>query len=308
MNTKQIVLAFGTLTLLLAFVFSSCTDDKTETTTGDSGSLSATETTREEYENLTDANGENVTMKKPDETGKEVIYNVLVPKGENTTAPPNAPTNQQQPTVIGQPSDPDASQGAIQALISAFNSKRYHLVCTMKNGDSGTVSEIDMMMYDKDMRVEMDMDGTPLSVGIYDNEFYLMNTAKKSYISLNKSLMKMMGLDMSDLENMNITDAMGSLSGILTSNAKPEVSSVSLNGQAVTLYSYKGDNGDTERFYLNGNNLVKIEKVDQSGKSKVNMDIKKFNANVQQSEVKPIANYQEKNIFQFASDMGISMS
>jgi hypothetical protein len=302
-NTKKIVISFGALTLVLALVFSSCTPDKPETTTGGSNTTATTKPAPEGLEHLTDASGQNVTMKTTDENGKEIINNVYVPIGQNTTAPANAPSGQTQTTITGQQSDPNTASQAIQTIANAFNANRFHMVCAMTDAE-GKTTEIDIMLYDQNMRVEMDFDeNTRLSVGIYDNEFYLINTQKQTYTTISKTLMKAQGMNLDDLNISSATDAFKS---IFSTSSEPQISTVSLDGQAVTRYTYKGASGETMYVYLKGNNPVKFESVDASGKAGLNMQISKFNANIQLSDVNPISGYKKQNMISFFTDMGMT--
>lgn len=304
MNTRKILLMFFSLILVFALIFSGCGPEAIEDSTGEPGSTDTEPATdsglaAEGLEHLTDEAGENVTLITYDDEGREIINDVFVPIGENTTVPPNVSQdgNQSQaPTVTGQISDPASSLSAIKTIADAFNAGRFHLVSDMGDG-----TKTDLMIYDGNMRVDMPFEGSVMAMLVLGDEFYLLNPEKKTYMTLSKSLMSMFGMNLDDL---NIADDLkDNFVKVFQTGGTPEVSTVSLDGQVVTLYAYKNTGGETVKIYLKDSSPVRIESFKADGSSSLNMSIESFNPNIKAEDINVLSSYTKKSLASFVGEM-----
>ena len=135
--------------------------------------------------------------------------------------------------------------------IEAFLSGNYYFSGAMVSG--GTSTELDMAINGSDFQTTMDMDGMKISMLYLNDNVYFVDVDNKKYFEMSSILMKTLGVDMSEMQE--ITSAMNFSDITFTSTKRTETT---LDSKPAVLYSYISDSQQID-FYLVGGELKEID-------------------------------------------------
>lgn len=179
---------------------------------------------------------------------------------EKTTQPTNpSPNTQQTPQ---QPQQPEESKPKyrIEKYQKIFSSGTYLMEFTTDDKELGS-TPITAAVKDGNLIIDAEIEGMKCKM-LYLNEkktTYVILDKYRKYCKLPDDLM---GDDM----NMSEFNVMSDFADE-TKDKDIAVSTVTLNGQKLTCESYVTSDGTTMRYYFSGDNLVRLDSVDSSGKT-----------------------------------------
>ncbi len=246
----------------------------------------------------TKKNDTTTTTKKPDPT-------TTTKKPDPTTT-----TKKPDPTTTTKKPDPttDAS-GAIDMLAQSkiFRSGEYFITGYMGEGSEAVEASLAVTpdtMYAAaqfDLGAEMGMGTTGMTaIGFLSTKdgYYLVEDISKTYCLMDEATLQTLGVENAEelFGDANFNELMLQID----ENAKPsKTESKTLNGKAVTCYTFTASEGE-QKHYVNANGeLVRVEDYSTSG-TMVNMiDISSITGNVPASKKAPPADYTQKPLLEF---------
>lgn len=156
-----------------------------------------------------------------------------------------------------------------QQLIDAYINGNYYVKGLLKAEGEDDV-DLDMALRGADFRTKMDVDDLKLTIIFVDDGFYFLDDSKKTYTIINKSLLQMAGMDVSEMQDLT-----GELSLSGYKWDKTETGKTRLNGTDADVVKYYAQDITVE-FYFTGNDLKLIKYIDQNGNESLSLEIETF--------------------------------
>ena len=265
-------------------------------------------------ENVTDASGEQQTTKVyVDKDSGKVISN---PTGEvkttqvyrdKKTGEIVATTSKQEaPAATLAPNELNTTQPAQPANTNEnefdyLKSGNFYIQGTMTD-TSGQSLPLEMAVTANSVYMLSNFEGAAMGMLISDGTTYMIYPAEKSYLELNSTVLKAMGMDTTDLISSADLDYSQYDLANADSTAKETV-----NGAECTVYIYNSTSGST-RFFMNGNKLVRFATYDANGNPDTVNDVGYITNQVPADKINPPADYKEykgiTGMFSFISLLG----
>ncbi len=185
-----------------------------------------------------------------------------------------------------------------------LKSGNFYLQGTMTDS-SGQQLPLEMAVTQKSVYMLSTFEGAAMGMLISNGTPYMIYPAEKSYLELNATVLKAMGMSVSDLVSAEDLD----YSQFDLSKADA-VRPAKVNGVSCREYIFYNDDPSTgsTRFYLNGNKLVRFAAYDGFGRPDTINDIGYITDNVPADKINPPADYKEykgiTGMFSFISLLG----
>lgn len=212
--------------------------------------------------------------------------------GSQTTT---LPSNELNTTVPAQPANTNANE------FDYLKSGNFYIQGTMTDS-SGQQLPLEMAVTANSVYMLSNFEGAAMGMLINNGTTYMIYPAEKSYLELNATVLKAMGMSTTDL----ISSADLDYSQYDLSNAD-STSSETVNGANCTVYIYNNTSGST-RFFMNGNKLVRFATYDANGNPDTINDVGYITNNVPADKINPPADYKEykgiTGMFSFISLLG----
>ena len=270
-------------------------------------------------ETVTDANGEQQTTKIyvdtnsgrviTDSIGEVKTTQVYKDKktGEivATTKADNDSKGGTQTTTLA-PNELNTTQPAQPANTTAnefdyLKSGNFYIQGTMTDS-SGQSLPLEMAVTANSVYMLSNFEGAAMGMLINNGTTYMIYPAEKSYLELNSTVLKAMGMDTNDL----ISSADLDYSQYDLAKADDTLTET-LNGAECTVYVYNNSSGST-RFFMNGNKLVRFATYDANGNPDTVNDVGYITNQVPADKINPPADYKEykgiTGMFSFISLLG----
>ena len=211
--------------------------------------------------------------------------------------------------------------GDLLAQSRVFRSGKFYVTGQLGDGSQSgkmTLAVTDKTMYaaaEFDLGKEMGFESTGnAELGFLtaaDGKYYLIEASTKTYCPMDESVMSMLGVsDPQELfGELNFDDMMLNID----ENAKPDkTTSTTLNGQAVTCYTFKLPGGEYENHYVdNKGNLKRVDDYTASGSLISTIDINSISGDVPANMQNPPADYTQTDLLNFMmtllGDAGLEM-
>ena len=178
---------------------------------------------------------------------------------------------------------------------------RFYIQGTMTDS-SGQSLPLEMAVTPDSVYMLSNFEGAAMGMLINDGTTYMIYPAEKSYLELNSTVLKAMGMSTDDL--ISSADLDYSQYDLAKADA---TSTESLNGTECTVYIYNNASGST-RFFMNGNKLVRFATYDANGNPDTINDIGYISNQVPADKINPPADYKEykgiTGMFSFISLLG----
>lgn len=279
------------------------TDASGEQVTNESGEALTTSVFVEEVavpvtdaagEAVTDASGEQLTTKvyADKDSGKIVsgeVKTTVAYKDKNgdivaTTAPAKTDTttlpSNELPTT--QPDQTNTTDNEFDYLRSG----NFYIQGTMTDS-SGQSLPLEMAVTANSVYMLSNFEGAAMGMLINNGTTYMIYPAEKSYLELNATVLKAMGMGTDDLISSADLDYsqydLSKADDVLTEN---------VNGADCTVYVYNNTSGST-RFFMNGNKLIRFATYDANGNPDTINDIGYITNQVPADKINPPADYKE---------------
>jgi len=211
--------------------------------------------------------------------------------GQTTTLP----SNELNTTVPAQPSDASANE------FDFLRSGNFYIQGTMTDS-SGQSLPLEMAVTANSVYMLSNFEGAAMGMLINNGTTYMIYPAEKSYLELNATVLKAMGMNTTDL----ISSADLDYSQYELSKAD-STSKETVNGAECTVYIYNSTSGST-RFFMNGNKLVRFATYDANGNPDTVNDVGYITNQVPADKINPPADYKEykgiTGMFSFISLLG----
>lgn len=178
--------------------------------------------------------------------------------------------------------------------IEAFLSGNYYFSGAMVSG--GTSTELDMAINGSDFQTTMNMDGMKISMLYLDGKVYFVDMDNKTYVEISSILMKTLGVDLSEMEE--ITSAMNFSNLTFSSVERTETT---LNGSPAVMYRYIADSQQVD-FYLVGGELKEIDlgATESGADSKIVFNT--FSSDIP-AGMMTVSGYEKSNMISFFGNM-----
>lgn len=210
---------------------------------------------------------------------------------QSTTLAPNE-LNTTQPA---QPANTTANE------FEYLRNGTFYIQGTMTDS-SGQSLPLEMAVTDNSVYMLSNFEGAAMGMLINDGTTYMIYPAEKSYLELNATVLKAMGMGTEDL----ISSADLDYSQYVLANADSTIKE-NVNGAECTVYIYNNTSGST-RFFMNGNKLVRFATYDANGNPDTINDVGYITDQVPADKINPPADYKEykgiTGMFSFISLLG----
>ena len=124
---------------------------------------------------------------------------------------------------------------------------------------------------------------------------YMLNDDAKTYFEINEAAMKLIGLDMDDLD---MDFDLGMLGG--SAGASAVLSKETVDGVEYDVYAFNNEEqGTTTKMYMDGDKLVMFEMFDQEGELTSRYEIDKFVPYPGEGEFEVPSGYKKQSILKF---------
>ena len=167
---------------------------------------------------------------------------------------------------------------------------------------SGQSLPLEMAVTPSSVFMLSNFEGAAMGMLINNGTTYMIYPAEKSYLELNATVLKAMGMSTSDLISSADLDYSQYDLAMADSTQKENV-----NGVECTVYVYNSSSGST-RFFMNGNKLVRFATYDANGNPDTVNDVTYITNQVPADKINPPADYKEykgiTGMFSFISLLG----
>ena len=147
--------------------------------------------------------------------------------------------------------------------------------------------------FGKNLRMGTEVSGIALDFAIVDDTTYLISDKNKTYIVLTEAIKKQLGFNEEDM----------SFSGFGSISKDDTVkSTATYNGKSVECYTATSDEGDI-KFYVDGDNLVKIEMYDPQGVCGTMIETTKVQGGLTHADLEVPSDYKKTSYVAFIADL-----
>ena len=214
---------------------------------------------------------------------------------QGSQATTTLPANELNTTVPAQQTNSKANE------FDFLRNGTFYIQGTMTDS-SGQSLPLEMAVTDNSVYMLSNFEGAAMGMLINDGTTYMIYPAEKSYLELNATVLKAMGMNTSDLISSADLDYSQYDLAKADSTAKENV-----NGSDCTVYIYNNTSGST-RFFMNGNKLVRFATYDANGNPDTINDVGYITDQVPADKINPPADYKEykgiTGMFSFISLLG----
>ncbi len=216
----------------------------------------------------------------------------------DTTQAPVAvqPTQGAQPTQTVQPTQPTQNTQPAPAGVSEYDILRSgRFYCTGSMVDSTGSSPLEIAVTDNTVYMLTKFESVDMGMLISNGKTYMIYPEKKAYMKISALMMKMMGMDESEM----LSSADLGFSDMESLDKASSVADGALNGQACKVYTFQKSDGSKTVVYINGSRLLGFEAFDTAGNYSTGTYINSITANVPADKMNPPADYKEMGMTSF---------
>lgn len=250
----------------------------------------------EQSQNDLTNSGGNPKPTKQEQQGNQNSANPNQPQQNEAT--PQKPNENNAP-VQNQGNSQGGDQGAVQGVnaltyfVDSLNNKTYYMHGVMTTG--GESIPIGMMFCGNNTRMSAEIEGMLMDMAVVDGVVYVINTEKKTYVTVGQSTMEGMGIDLKEFQTEEINWNLGS-----PDKATKETANV--DGNVWDCYTLSGDAGVT-KVYFDGNTVKRFDRLNEDGTIDSSMAIDTFRGNITNKDLVPGSDFEQQDLLTFFKDI-----
>lgn len=238
------------------------------------------------YDYATNPDGSYETVIQTDVEGNTHTYlKGIKPASPNAEEP--AGDGNGQPAVEDTDLFEQSNSSVVSDFISALNSGRFRLDGYITT--EGEKMPLSFAVYDENIRMGTEVEGIALDFASIDGVTYLLSAKNKTYIELTDSIKERLDLDTASLT----FEGFGQIE-----DDKTVKTTATYNGKTVECYSADNTEGEV-KFYVDGDQVVKIEVLDHSGVCTTMIEISTAEGGLSKEDLAIPSDYTKESYIQF---------
>lgn len=182
---------------------------------------------------------------------------------------------------------------ALDYFINSINRGNYSMTGKMSNGsDSITIG---LTYGENGSRISSVFEGIEIEIAVVDKKIYMINTEKKTYMTLTESLVKQLDLDLSELDDSELKWEIAPASTARKSKAE-------INGKNLDCYELQ-INGADGKIYFDGNDVKRLEIFKPNGAPDTVYELTSFKGDITKEDLLPGSDYKSQNALSFVMNL-----
>ena len=252
---------------------------------------------------------EEITIEIGEEPSSEPVSEE--PSSEPVSEEPSSEPVSEEPSSEPVPGDDRIPFDQLPTAVKALLEGKFGIEGRMIVGSGMYAETLNANMYTDGTNIKMSVDGEELGMtgmltliireekgllGITTSKhMYMLNDDAKTYFEINEAAMKLIGLDMDDLD---MDFDLGMLGG--SAGASAVLSKETVDGVEYDVYAFNNEEqGTTTKMYMDGDKLVMFEMFDQEGELTSRYEIDKFVPYPGEGEFEVPSGYKKQSILKF---------